>query len=459
VYTQCPDCLTRFRVTAEALRAARGTVRCGRCHGAFDALSRLGDTPDTIPSPIVKAAGLVTTDSYPARSAPTAAEYHFSADDIEKVFVEARDWHQQFGGTEVPADVTEPSTVSGEDTGVVVEPAERIEDITMEGDRISTARWTAFESTGTPEPQEPDIDLDTTSRLEVLRDMPEAVLFDDEPMTLNSIEPAMPTPPRLVAAPPPVEPAPMAVDSAPTSVEPTTMPEETVAAPEPVVEPTQAAESTVEPEPLPEMHATPAGDLRPWRRSDSFEGAALETGSSLDDETGGTRWSALGWTAASLLLAILLFAQVAHHFRQDLVRHPMLGQPLQQVYDALDMPLSPNWDPSAFEIRQWGTASESSQAGQLDVRASLRNRANFAQPYPLLRLALEDRYGESVAVRDFRPADYLKDPARATRMLAPGEQSEAELLIVDPGPDAVGYRLDVCLPGRDDRLRCAQDQG
>ena len=44
MYSQCPECLTRFRVPAAALRAAHGTVRCGRCGSAFDALPRLSDT-------------------------------------------------------------------------------------------------------------------------------------------------------------------------------------------------------------------------------------------------------------------------------------------------------------------------------------------------------------------------------------------------------------------------------
>ncbi len=44
MYSQCPDCRTRFRVTAAHLRAAGGTVRCGRCGAAFDALATLTDT-------------------------------------------------------------------------------------------------------------------------------------------------------------------------------------------------------------------------------------------------------------------------------------------------------------------------------------------------------------------------------------------------------------------------------
>ena len=58
MYTQCPDCQTRFRVTADALRAAHGTVRCGRCGSAFDALVRLSDTlpraqPEVAPLPLL----------------------------------------------------------------------------------------------------------------------------------------------------------------------------------------------------------------------------------------------------------------------------------------------------------------------------------------------------------------------------------------------------------------------
>ena len=45
MYTQCPDCSTVFRVTAEALRAAQGRVRCGICSSGFDALENLSESP------------------------------------------------------------------------------------------------------------------------------------------------------------------------------------------------------------------------------------------------------------------------------------------------------------------------------------------------------------------------------------------------------------------------------
>ena len=39
--TQCPNCETRFRVTAEILKAAAGNVRCSHCNQIFNALNQL----------------------------------------------------------------------------------------------------------------------------------------------------------------------------------------------------------------------------------------------------------------------------------------------------------------------------------------------------------------------------------------------------------------------------------
>ncbi len=41
MFTQCPDCQTTFRVSAEVLKQADGRVRCGGCGNAFDALENL----------------------------------------------------------------------------------------------------------------------------------------------------------------------------------------------------------------------------------------------------------------------------------------------------------------------------------------------------------------------------------------------------------------------------------
>jgi predicted Zn finger-like uncharacterized protein len=51
MYTQCPECGTAFRVTAEVLRQAAGRVRCGGCRNAFNALDYLSEQKPVMPVP------------------------------------------------------------------------------------------------------------------------------------------------------------------------------------------------------------------------------------------------------------------------------------------------------------------------------------------------------------------------------------------------------------------------
>ena len=50
MYTQCPDCGTAFRVTADVLKQAAGKVRCGGCRNAFNALDYLSEQMPSQPA-------------------------------------------------------------------------------------------------------------------------------------------------------------------------------------------------------------------------------------------------------------------------------------------------------------------------------------------------------------------------------------------------------------------------
>src|SRR5690606_35608935 len=43
MYTQCPECLTVFKLSSAELAAARGSVRCSHCNAVFDALPTLSE--------------------------------------------------------------------------------------------------------------------------------------------------------------------------------------------------------------------------------------------------------------------------------------------------------------------------------------------------------------------------------------------------------------------------------
>ena len=162
-----------------------------------------------------------------------------------------------------------------------------------------------------------------------------------------------------------------------------------------------------------------------------------------EEASGGTRTAA--WAFASLVLLVALGLQAVHHYRQELVRDPRVGPQLLKVYAALKLPLAPNWDVTGYEIQQWGVAADPATSGTLRLKASILNRAGFAQPYPLLKLTLEDRWGEQVGAREFEPAEYLAAGTPADRLLAPNQPVNADIGIVDPGADAVGFHVDVCL--------------
>jgi hypothetical protein len=135
------------------------------------------------------------------------------------------------------------------------------------------------------------------------------------------------------------------------------------------------------------------------------------------------------------------------------VRNRTWGAAVARTYDFFGLSVLAPTDLTAYELRQWGAASDPNEANRLMLRASIVNRASYAQPYPFLRLSLQDRFGGTLGMRDIAPADYLPG-AGATGLLEPGQRADALIRIVDPGSEAVGFELDVCLPAQGG-VRCA----
>ncbi len=176
-----------------------------------------------------------------------------------------------------------------------------------------------------------------------------------------------------------------------------------------------------------------------------FEPDEPETSSLLDQ-----RWP---WVAGVAILALVFVLQVVHAGRNDIVRNETFGPALAGAYDFLGLSVLAPTDLSAYELRQWGAASDPREANRLMLRASIVNRASYAQPLPLLRLTLQDRFGGTLGQRDVGPDDYLPGSG-APSLLAPGQRADALIRIVDPGSEAVGFELDVCLPAQGG-VRCA----
>lgn len=370
MYTQCPDCATVFRVTADALRAAHGDVRCGICSTTFNALENLSEQSFE-PAP-------------PEADAP-------SPDDSMTV-------------EELPGN----------------ENIELSEDQAMEfhGDAADLDRLFVVES---PTPAN-DGDLERTDEFPVL-------ILDEQDA--------------------PVEPQPVFVP--PARVQPELI-DETDEADEPVAPVESIVLATEEP-------ATPYGAPRilipeEMRKRLAEEAAARSAfNSDFGEETSAVPSRRWPWAVGVGVLLLLFAAQVVHGQRERLIQKPGLGPVIAQAYALLGVPLTVPTDLAAYELRQWGAANDPDQTDRLLLRASIVNRAAYAQPYPLLRLALQDRFGATLGVRDVEPKDYLPGSG-APGLLGPGQRADAEIRIVDPGREAVGFEMDICVAAGNG-VRCA----
>jgi predicted Zn finger-like uncharacterized protein len=242
---------------------------------------------------------------------------------------------------------------------------------------------------------------------------------------------------------------------------------------------TEPASAARQQSPAPRAPAPPAPPRRPEGPREPAPGAATEraqaessvrqplpSGEADDAEPAAlpaeaapaaTR-GALRWTIGAALLALVLLGQFIDHRRDALATDPRFTGPITRLYTALGVQLMPRWDLRAYDVHQLGAIVEPGNVGAITVRASIRNAGVRPQPLPLLRVTLQDRFGNPLASREVLPSDYLPRGVPPTALLAADQRIDAELAFVDPGASVVGFELDACLPARGGGVACANDK-
>jgi predicted Zn finger-like uncharacterized protein len=239
----------------------------------------------------------------------------------------------------------------------------------------------------------------------------------------------------------------------------------------PAREPARTGPDTARPDAGLKADAGIKSDTRPKPdaalKSDAKRASALETAQAIraalvpksrpTANEQPTSFFAGTWAAGSALLILMLAIQVVHHYRHDLAATAMLNGPLTSIYAALGIPIVPRWDLGAYEVRQLGASTTADAPDQITVRASVKNDAHQAQPLPLLRVTLQDRFGNRIASRDVPPQSYLPRAIPPSSLLSAGQRIDAEMAFVDPGSNAVGFEIDACLPAPGGGISCAND--
>lgn len=148
------------------------------------------------------------------------------------------------------------------------------------------------------------------------------------------------------------------------------------------------------------------------------------------------------WPAmlALLLLALLLAGQLAYHYRSELVsRYP----DLTNTYRAfnIDIPLPRQVEFVAIEVSD---LQSDTARGLLILQATLRNRAYFAQAWPVLELTLTDTNDEVVSRRILNASDYL--PTKTDKRAFAGSSEVGVKIWLESKHPAAGYRLFLFYP-------------
>jgi predicted Zn finger-like uncharacterized protein len=166
------------------------------------------------------------------------------------------------------------------------------------------------------------------------------------------------------------------------------------------------------------------------------------------------------WAVAAAVAFLTLALQVLDHFRTELAGHPTVGSWVQGAYSLFGVEVQPRWNVHQYEIVEWVATAEPNTRGlgSLKITAHIMNRGPARQPYPAIQLELKDRWEDAVGRRLFTPAEYLPRDAPRARMMAPGETTRAEIEVIDPGPDAYGFELDVCIEVEASSVSCRTDE-
>ena len=172
----------------------------------------------------------------------------------------------------------------------------------------------------------------------------------------------------------------------------------------------------------------------------------------LVDTTPRRRWP---WVLLAFVATLALLAQLVHLNRATLVEESDFGPYITTTYDALGIPLgiAARYDLDAFALLHHELTTHPRRDGALHLSGVLSNDAPFAQPWPVLELRLEDRFGDVVAARRLRPDEYLRNPPSLNERMPAHARRAIEVELVDPGHDAVGFSINFCAEV-DSALRC-----
>lgn len=141
-------------------------------------------------------------------------------------------------------------------------------------------------------------------------------------------------------------------------------------------------------------------------------------------------------------LGLLLALQILIADRQRLGADPRWRPWVAGVCQVLRCSV-PAWrEPAAFTMLSREVRPLPGHAGTLQVQATFRNDARWAQAWPLLQLSLADADGRTIGSRVLRPQEYLGRARPDSVTLAPGQSAQIAFQVREPAAETAAFSFD-----------------
>jgi predicted Zn finger-like uncharacterized protein len=448
MYTQCPECLTVFEIDEDALQTSLGIVICGHCSTRFDALRSLSnslpldpETPSTNPDVGPRVLTLTTVVS-PAELELAARrnrrdEHPKSSTDSADALPAARP-----DSSIVDVDSGWLANLHTDLTDALIADAAGI----APGDPHGDNTWRVMDAPVQAHFSELDIIPVTPSQFDA--DEPERDALSGSPTELEPWD---------------ADATDLATEVDPDQLEILSV--ETIDA---------EASDTAAPPPDGDAELESASDETLPGDRDGFDSAAVDAGEAVASKHDGDEATAVDtttegeaepgtveppepvyirprqrhfrrasvlWSLGCLALVVILAVQLAWAKRVALLQDPQTHAWMTRVCGTIDCNLPPIRDIAKLELLSRDIRPDPRTTGALVITATLRNNAGFRQPWPVVTVELSDLDGKPVAMRRFRPAEYIPDASRRAAGIAAGATAAVAFEVADPGKNAMNFQF------------------
>ncbi len=161
----------------------------------------------------------------------------------------------------------------------------------------------------------------------------------------------------------------------------------------------------------------------------------------------GSFLSNLLWGSGTLLLIATLAIEYAWFNRDKLNQIPQLQAWTEKLCQHIECKDIAMRNPTKIELVSRNVYSHPNEKNALMINITMKNLADFAQPYPIMLIRFSDVRGGYVAARRFLPSEYLpaevQQPASLqAQLFEPDTNMTFTMEIQDPGKQAMTYEFD-----------------